>query len=240
MKLKRMRYIPLLLGCFLTGCSCVVVMRKPNTEITVGPTKGKFAIRMDNEETSLKMDVHSTFDSYSDFIDDTDIPNFTGAFAYKWVSKKVSDIHSEYTDSLMGKDGEGIQFYKYTFFIKNTGDSDASYYMDINLLDIAKDDVCEYLRVMVFEGQNKQTVFAKPSKTNSNNDGKELLDCYDESLGAAEILNNQDITIGPNTLDANESIKFTLLFWLEGSDPECKSVPDDFFLNVEVYIKGYK
>ena len=240
MKTKRIRYIPLLLGCLLTGCSCVVVMRKPTTEISVGTTKGKFAIRMDNDEKSLKMDVHSSFDSYTDFIEDTDIPNFSGAYTYAWVSKKVSDIHSEYTDSLIGKDGEGIQFYKYTFFLKNISENETSYYMDINLLDIAKDDVGEYLRVMVFEGQNKQTVYAKPSKTENNNGGKELINASDESLGTAEIINNQEITIGPNTLDSNKDIKFTLLFWLEGNDPDCKTIPDDFFLNVEVYIKGYK
>ena len=245
MKSKKMLYIPILLGTLLTGCSCVVIYKKDtNTGNETISNKGKFVIRMDNDETSLKMDVHSSFDSLTDFIEDTDIPSISGAYSYKWFSeianKKFSDIHNEYSESLMGKDKDGIQFYKFTFFIKNTGDSDASYYMDINLGDIDNNKTDEYIRTMVFEGPNKQTVFAKRSQTDTANDGKELIDGSDESLGVAEIINDKDITIGPNTLGTEENIKFTLLFWLEGGDSECKDIPDNVYLNVEVNIKGYK
>ena len=239
MKLRRMYFVPILFGALLTGCTIVT-----SNDIKTKNNSGKFAIRMDNDDTSLKLDVHSSFDSLTDFIEDTDIPTFSGPYTYKSFSestnKKFSDIHNEYTESLLGKNDEGIQFYKFTFFIKNNGDSDVKYYMDINLLDVDKNNVGECLRVLSFEGPNKQTVYAKSSKTDSSNEGKELIDPCNESLGTAEIIKENEISIGPNTLSSEENIKFTLLFWLEGNDPECKDLPNNIFLNVEVNIKGYK
>lgn len=238
MNKKRMLFIPMLLGTLLCGCTIVKKSQlKQNTE-------GTFVIRMDNENTSLKLDVHSSFDSLTDFIEDTNISTLSGAYCYSWfnesINYKFSDIHNEYTEPEMDRTEKGIPFYKFTFFIKNTGDSESNYYMDIALKGIEKNHVDESIRVLAFEGDNKQTVYAKASKTNSNSNGKELIQCDNESLGLAEIISENEITIGPRTLGADKDIKYTLLFWIEGTDPECEVLPDDVTFNVEVNIKAYK
>ena len=243
MNIKRFGFVPILFTLLLTGCITVI---RTNNQDNEQPTtdKGKFVIRVDNDDNSLKMDVHSSFDSLTDFIEDTDLPGLSSPYSYKWFNQstnnKFSDIHNEYTESLMGKDGDGLKFYKFTFFLKNVGETDSSYYMDIKLTGLDKNHVDEYIRVLAFEGLNKQTVYAKPSTTSSANDGKEYIDSADQELGVAEKLNDNDISIGPNTLSADQNIKFTFLFWLEGGDPECQNVPDNVPLNVEVNIKGYK
>ena len=127
---------------------------------------------------------------------------------------------------------------KYTFFLKNKEQEEVNYYIDINLIDSDKTGINEYIRVMLFEGTNKQTVFAKRSKTNSS--GKEYLNSNNESLGEAEIFDGTNITGISSSIDADENRMITLLFWLEGDDPECKDVPDNVLLNVEANIRGYK
>ena len=130
-------------------------------------------------------------------------------------------------------------FYKFTFFLKNTGQETNSYYLDVKLKDDKNIGYDEYLRVMVFEGLNKQTVYAKRSKITSGVEQEKII--LDDASELAELFNDkEDIINISNSLDADENRKYTMLFWLEGSDPECKDLPDNIYLNVEVNIKGYK
>ena len=67
-----------------------------------------------------------------------------------------------------------------------------------------------------------------------------FLNPNNESLGEAEIFDGTNITGISSSIDADENRMITLLFWLEGDDPECKDVPDNVLLNVEANIRGYK
>ena len=244
MKTKKMYLIPVLLGTLLAGCTIVDKNELYKKNDTSNNNTGKFAVRVDNDGTSLGMAPHSDSQSTTEFMEATNIPSFTGAFSYKWFSEDkgfaFSSVHNEYSESLMGKSSlsEGLGFYKYTFFLKNKEQEEVNYYIDINLIDSDKTGINEYIRVMLFEGTNKQTVFAKRSKTNSS--GKEFLNSNNESLGEAEIFDGTNITGISSSIDADENRMITLLFWLEGDDPECKDVPDNVLLNVEANIRGYK
>ena len=239
MKTKRLHLAPFLLGIILTACSCTIVRK---SDLEKKNEKGIFALRLENDETSLTMDVHSSFDSPSLYAEDTDIKSLK---PYSYVSfddsaaTKFSNIHNEYTDTSIGETTGGLSFYKFTFFLKNTGQETNSYYLDVKLKDDKNIGYDEYLRVMVFEGLNKQTVYAKRSNITSGVEKEKIT--FDEASELAELFNDkEDIINISNSLDADENRKYTMLFWLEGSDPECKDLPDNIYLNVEVNIKGYK
>lgn len=242
MKTKRMCFFPILLDILLAGCTIVDKNELNKKNDTSNNNTGKFAVRVDNDGTSLGMAPHLDSQSTTEFMEATNIPSFTEAYSYSWFTEAkgsaFSSIHNEYKDSLMGKNDSSLSYYKYTFFLKNNQQEEVNYYIDINLIDSDKNGTNEYIRVMLFEGQNKQTVFAKRSKTNSN--GKEFLNSSKESLGEAEIFDGTNITGISSSIDANENRMITLLFWLEGQDPECKDMPEKALLNVETNIKGYK
>ena len=242
MKTKRMCFVSLLFATLLAGCTIVDKNELNKKKDTSSSDTGKFAVRVDNDGTSLGMAPHSDSQSTTEFMEVTNIPSLTRAYSYEFFKETngnaFSTINNEYSDSLMGKSETEFNFYKYTFFLKNKEQEEVNYYLDINLIDSDKTGINEYIRVMLFEGTNKQTIFAKRSKTNSN--GKEFLNLHNESLGEAEIFDGTNITGISSSIDANENRIITLLFWLEGNDPECENMPDNVLLNVEANIRGYK
>lgn len=241
MKTKKLLCTPFLLGLLLTGCSCVVIY-KNDTTVKTKSNKGVFALRLENDNTSLTMDVHSSFDSPTLYTEETDIKTLV-PFSYTKFDNsettKFSNIHNEYTDYSIGETTGGLSFYKFTFFLKNTGEKANSYYLDVRLKDDKNISYDEYLRVMVFEGQEKQTIYAKRSKTKSGVDEEDIT--YDDASDFAVLFSDkEDIISISNSLEEEQNRKYTLLFWLEGSDPECNSLPENIYLNVEVNIKGYE
>ena len=248
MNLKRILFVPIL-GMLLTACEVVTIVNNNSSAIT----SGKIAVRVDNDDTSsLKMSTRSSFDSSSLFMEVTDIPKLEDVYTYAWFEKTpmctFEQVHNENTDYTISKStsDKNIKFVKYTFFLKNEGTEDVNYYIDINLIGCDKSGVDEYIRVMVFEGQNKQTVYAKRSLSrteDANNPIKEYVSGQpgtDNDFGQAELFDGSNVTGISSSLSSDEKRMYTLLFWLEGSDPECNKVPENFFLNVETNIKVYK
>ena len=247
MKTKKMYFIPALLGTLLIATSCTVVLGKDNTKKTYAD--GVFTLRLENDNTSLSMDVQSTFDSPTLYIEETNIKSFV-PFSYSFfnepnTNQTFGNIHSEYTSGIsLGKNEGGIvwhnlNFYKFTFFLMNASEETNNYFLDVKIKDPKNIGYDEYLRVMVFEGQDKQTVYAK--KTNSESDIENEKIYQDKSSDLAEVFSDkEDIINISSSLDGKETRKITLLFWLEGTDPDCNSVPDDVCINAEVNIKGYK
>ena len=244
MKFKRIYLVPIIVGTLLCGCTVVKKNEIKKDEDTAETNKGKFSIRADNDKAFLTLDTHSESDSQSVFLSDSEVPAIGGAYSYKWFFRdggtSFSDIHNEYTSSLIGKytDKDDIAFYKNTFFITNNDNKEVNYCMDIKLLGCEEKHMDEYIRVMIFEGSNKQTVYAKRSQTRTTN-GKELIDSSDSSYGEAVIFDDNEIEFISSGLLANESRMCTLLFWLEGSDPELNALPEKTFLDIEATISGY-
>ena len=135
-------------------------------------------------------------------------------------------------------------FLKYTFFVKNEGDSNSDFTMDIELAD-QNVNYIEYLRLAVFNGTNTPTIYAHRSKArydSSREIYKEYISGPEGTVnyfGEAELFETETVlaTVS-NSLCANETKMVTLLFWLEAEDNECKDVPDEAYLNIEVDISN--
>lgn len=225
----------------------------------LGNQVGSFTVNLANEGVSLAIDEHSSFDKSTTYLHVSDIGAITGPHSYVWfeTSEKYSfkQIHDENTQFKMGnsENENGVRFFKYTFFIKNTGSIHATYDMDVNLVENVKPNnsygLDEYLRLMIFEGQGEdenRTVYARRSLTKYNVDQE----IYKENICGAEGSGNYrgeaelfvDDTLlarRTNELDAGQMRMYTILFWLEGEDPECQLVPDKASLRLGVSINAH-
>ena len=243
MKLKRIATAPILVGALLVGC------KEPENKIVEANPTSSFLIKLKDNNSSLKLATNSDFKETSKKLVKQDLPGFTEAFTYQWFlgSQKgysFDNIHNSDTDYTLGLTGagDGLKFLKYTFFVKNEGDSNFDFKMNIELAD-QNVNYIEYLRLAVFNGTNTPTIYALRSKTrydSSREIYKEYISGPEGTVnyfGEAELFETETIlaTVS-NSLSANETKMVTLLFWLEGEDNECKDVPDNAFLNIKANI----
>ena len=244
---KRMLIAPVLLGVLLAGCG-----NKDDTNATK-EKQYDFCVEVKDKD-SLKLSTDSTFKDLESKLGVEEVPSFASAFTYGWFlnSSKgytFDKIHSEETDYKLGFSSVngGMGFFKYTFFIKNKGESNTSYNMDIQLeksLFDKQSEIYEYLRLMVFEGDKTPTIYAHRSKTRYDYSheiyheyvsGPEGTSYY---YGEAELFESDTLLASiSSSLHVNESRMITLLFWLEGEDADCKDMPDEAYLNIKVSIE---
>ena len=119
--------------------------------------------------------------------------------SYKWLP-----------DDLENKDGShnGENYLAYTFYVENTGDKVVDYYDEIIVDDVIK-NIDEAIRVRVyFDG--KGTTYAKESSRGITEEGT-------TKFKSNKIIRSEHI----KEFKPNQIHKYTIVIWLEGSDPEC-------------------
>ena len=103
----------------------------------------------------------------------------------------------------------GKDYLAYTFYLKNVGEIDVDYQVDLKILDVKK-NADEAMRVKVYKN-GESTLYAKPQKGT-------LLPEPDTTpfYSIDKVSSNlyEDFEVG-------EIDKFTVVVWMEGNDPEC-------------------
>ena len=120
--------------------------------------------------------------------------------SYKWLP---NDLHDH-----VGGSHNGENYIAYTFYIENTGEDKVEYYTEIIIDDVIK-EVDEAIRVRVYKEKTENT-YAKISKDG----GPEKMTVPFES----ETLITKDKV---KDFKPGDIIKYTIVVWLEGSDPDC-------------------
>lgn len=256
---KRNRRVAILAFIGALGVSALTIVA------FLGQSVGSFTVNLNNQGVSLTLCQNSAFETTTSHLNASGFENFTGAHTYKWfltsTNYSFEKIHNENTDYTIAKEakGNGIRFFKYTFFILNNGNLNASYDLSVTITDNSvkpqngANDVEQYLRLMVFEGEGNYDgkVYAYHSLTREPNDDGSFKPEYictepktDSDPGEAEIFydetaGNMELARVTNNLDPNDSRMYTLLFWLEGNDPECGKIPDQASLRIGATINAY-
>ena len=226
----------------------------------LGQQVGTFTINLKNSGVSLSMYRHEdkADEEETTYLTANDLQNFSAAFSYQWFlnsSKGYSfdKIHSEETGAELGVSsvGGGMGFFKYTFYIRNSGDIDATYDMDIELTENIKPkngaaSLDEYLRLMIFEGDKTPVVYARRSKSRYDASHETYKEYVSGPVGTANYYGEAELfesdtllATVTNNLKTRESRMYTLLFWLEGEDNECKDLPDEASLRIGATINAY-
>jgi hypothetical protein len=221
----------------------------------IGRQVGTFTVNLKNDGVSLTMDTHSDFENETSYLNASGFGSFSTPYSYKWFVTSTSEnfaiLNDEDTPTSIGKDSDSrdsLKYFKYTFFIKNNGSLDATFDMSIDLTENLKptngaQSLDEYLRLMIFENNEKETIFAKRSLTRPTDQygmRRELLDMDDDSLGEAEMFYDETTLAKiTNNIAIGEIRMYTLLFWLEGADPECARIPNQASLRIGATINAY-
>lgn len=128
----------------------------------LGRTVGTFTVSLQSSSVRLALSEKEDFANQTSYLRIGDLPATYYEFSYDWFPG-FDQLDNETNDYMYGsiKDSEGevrgLQFLKYTFYVKNVGNTPAAYTLSINLDDCTQagdgtgrtlDDT---IRVMVFE-----------------------------------------------------------------------------------------
>ena len=230
----------------------------------LGRSVGTFTVSLKNSEVNLALVETKDSNKYSTYLRINDsTPYIEHSFDFfrdeldlldneETSYEKIGKNEYTYLDGKTNKivKGTAIEFFKYTFYVKNVGAKTASYDIKITIDDRTRADddsgrgLDDTLRVMVFENEadsdeHNYRVFAKSAKVNNYDiNGKEV----DQELIVSYKGNNQaseeyplaeNFKTGSNTIIEykntnfvrNDMMRYTIVIWLEGGDPQ--SQPDD-------------
>ncbi len=109
----------------------------------------------------------------------------------------------------LGGSHNGDNYIAYTFYIENQGEETLNYWYEISIVDVIK-NVDEAIRIIVYHN-NERTVYAKVNGDTKEAE-KNTEKFYSEKIAVLESRSD----FKPNDID-----KFTVVFFLEGDDPDC-------------------
>ena len=135
----------------------------------LGRYVGTFTVSLEAKDVDLTLSEHSSFTDTSSFLSVKNVPSFQEFtyhdFNYYGGNEALDD---EKNSSLMGlnKDEKTINFFKYTFFLKNVGRVPAKYDLSLKIKEsVAASDgrtLDDTLRVIVFDN-GKDNIYGQGS-----------------------------------------------------------------------------
>ena len=175
---------------------------------------GSFEINLDNGRRSLSLSVNPEFSNPSDVLF-ADIPQEINNISYTYIPL---DIIGEVNGSANGRN-----YMCYTFYLKNTGNRTLDYTCAMKILNYEK-GLDECIRIMIV--RNGETSYY--AKCKHGTDGEpELVYYYDDHARFDEVIlteafvSDEEVFTKEYTgLTAGNYDKYSVVVWIEGSDPE--------------------
>lgn len=138
-------------------------------------------------------------------------PDTFDNISYRWLPESINDSR--------GGSHNGDNYLAYTFYVENMGNDVADYYSEITIDDVIK-NVDEAVRIRVYRNGEQKTYAKKSARDEAE---KNTVPFLEDKLVALEHVAD----FKPGDID-----KYTVVLWLEGSDPEC----NDNILGGEIKI----
>lgn len=229
----------------------------------LGQVVGSFTVSMKDEYAKISLSEHSDMSNNSTFlrvgkIPQMDVYTVSALSNHEQLDNEETDYHIGVEKDKRGND-KYLYFFKYTFFLKNTGDRAVSYELNLNVLENHKPkngdhDLLDILRVRFYENTDEQHIYETFAKKSRNVHFDESENpSYDEAIGAQQgsddfcgyaqqfvsdelILTKSDARFNPG-----DQVRFTIVTWLEGEDPQAvNSQPENCSLKLGVDITAYE
>lgn len=236
----------------------------------IGKSIGYFTIGLKNNGVSLTMDTDMEFSNPRTFMGIERQPGYS-IYSVGGINRNYKDevIDNPSSNDEIGqrinpetKEVTALYFFKYTFFVKNTGTTKATYDIKLSIIENQKPTNVSYslddlLRVRWYENDalsdtHSYETYAKKSTT-PNFDEKDENPFYNTCIGSnsdgicedgyAELFNDDGAIIKSRVSGfAGGDIKrYTVVFWLEGSDPECiGTTPNQTNLKLAINIEAFE
>jgi hypothetical protein len=228
----------------------------------LGRFVGSFTVKLETGNVKLTLSETKTFEQQTSYLKVNNL--------YKRQVYTYSNLESIGDDVLDSEDNNyltvsravnyakdevsirSINYFKYTFYVKNVGDAQSAYDVRVRILetDGLLDDT---LRVMIYknkpnDGKHEKTIYAKRSATKHiDENGKESFDekISDDHYGYAKQFETTDVisTILVDKFVPGDADRYTIVFWLEGYDPQSnieEYAPVNAKLKLGVEINAYE
>lgn len=268
-KRKRKKVAILVSGVTAIALTSLVVISFIGREI------GHFNVGISNDGVELALSKDGTFDDKSTFIGLDKLPSYD-IYSIDTLKEKYSDetldnvsSNNDHTGKKVDSEGNiiGLYFFKYTFFVKNTGTTTADYDLTFNIVDAKKPSNVNYglddiMRVRFYSNAvssntsdsllHEYKTYAKEGKdphTSSDSVDPFYNSCIGESVngicvdGYATNFSSSAIILKENiqSFKSNEIRRYTYIIWMEGHDTEASGTkPIDGFLKLNINIEGYE
>ena len=269
-KRKRRRKVAILGSVSLIGVTVLSLVA------FLGRFVGQFTVSLNAGDVSLSLATKADFSDATTYLKIGDIPKFEAStYSSLPMDRKEaftsSTLDSEATDYLHGanRDGENnivsLDYFKYTFYLKNTGATVADYTFSVSLLDQIRsssgNSILDAMRVMLFEtdvtkdasspSTTSGKIYAEKSKKSNwiaedgtTTDQEFISVSFSQAseaypcYGFAENFVSDSLAIQSRVHDfAKGNIRrYTLVTWIEGFDPDIDGVSASSFKNSSVKI----
>ena len=260
-KKRKKRKIVAIVG----GVSTIVVTSLAIVSF-LGRFVGTFTVSLEAKNVSLTLSEKSDFTTQSSFLRVPRLVSFQ-EFTYSDFEKYGDDaIDSDKTTYELGanykqdsNELESLNYFKYTFFVKNTGTINARYDFSLNILEntLSTDgrSLDDTMRVMLYDNgvndSHDKTVYAKRA-TNPHYNSSGELDysspiTVDEGevgyVGYAKPFESSKVvtTFSVNNFVIGEIRRYTVVAWLEGfRSSNLRSAPEGASIKLGVEINAYE
>ena len=230
----------------------------------LGRFVGTFTVRLETGNVKLALSESKEFANSSSYLHVGEIPNLQEYTYSGFENIGDENIDTEETTYMTEpaanfyRDGvtvRSINYFKYTFYIKNVGEDSANYDLAVKIND-SKDDngaeVQDTLRVMIYatedDGTQSRKVYAKKSAISHLDENGNV--SFDERISTdqydyANQFESTDVikTISVDNFDIGQMRRYTIVFWLEGNDPQSNrnvDVPVNAKIELGVEINAYE
>ena len=242
----------------------------------LGRTVGTFSVKLTNSDVKLSLSEKISFKDATSYLHFDSVPtlretSFVNLPSHDYLDNEDTPVMNDET-VIKNEKGEieSIYFIKYTFYIRNVGNSIARYNLSINITDSQKSNdgtnryVDDTLRIMVYEndpavaGSHDFKVFAKESDQynydkDNNRTMREFVSIipsdHKEDPDNGYILADSFISSSiaaryeVGNFAKNDVKRYTLVVWLEGEDPDTDNSdepPEGATLKLGVDIAAYE
>ncbi len=218
----------------------------------LGQRAAPLTITLTNSGASLSLSTAESGDNSTVYLVADTVPSYDEYSEQQLIYENENlEVDNENTYSRLTLNEKSTLFFKYTFYVTNNGNKSADYDLALNMSQRTHEasnrfDLDSVLRVRFYENrdldEHNYVTYAKKSKT-PHKEGdeiswKEKVSDVEESGYAEEFVNSNLILKSTVTnLKPNEKVRYTFVFWIEGSDPECSGeapVDSALILGVEI------
>lgn len=219
----------------------------------LGQRAAPLTITLTNSGASLALSTTLQEESNAVYLVADEVPSYDEYDEQQLILENEQlEVDDENTYSRLTLNEQSTLFFKYTFYVTNKGNNSADYDLALTMSQPSHDasnrfDLDSVLRVRFYENkdlnEHHYTTYAKKSKSyhideHGEKSWKERVSDVEESGYAEEFINSSLILKSTVTgLKPKEVMRYTFVFWIEGSDPECAGeapVNSALILGVEI------
>ena len=227
----------------IAGGISVIVISALSIVAFLGRFVGTFTVSLDTGTVKLALSERSDFLDPTSYLRVADLVSFQ-EYTYGYILDKGHDVvDNENYDYSLGYNGpketaKSMNFFKYTFFVKNVGNVPCRYDFTINIVDQTASEDGRYLddtlRVMIYENKkdtdHNYTVYGKRSTTprvdeEGNVDYRSPITVEEDDAtseepfrGYAEMFESAKVitSFSVGNFDISDVRRYTIVTWLEG------------------------